>query len=294
MQLFTRNKDNPEFQGYNFEANKITGLTSQGYKLAAAIVLAIVLAIPFFGSIKTISPGQAAVSTRFGTLNGIRNEGIYLAIFEGYTLYDLKAKQVVARHAAGSKDGQYIYVDTAFTYSLQSGKLTDLYSQVGTQIELEAKFINPVLQDVVYQLASQFSAAEILPKRAEFRGMVIETLKERLNQNYFNFIDLQITDIDFSPEYNASLEQKQIAEQNAIRDRQVAEQNNEKAKVELETVKIQAQKDIEAAKGNSEAQRLLQQSLTTELIQKMWIEKWDGKLPTTSAGANSSFYLPAK
>lgn len=270
-----------------------TVLTPTGW--VAAIgggILALLLIVIIF-SIKTINPGQAAVATRFGELNGVRNDGTYLALFEGYTVYDLKTKRVDDKHEGGSKNGQFIYVNTAFSYNLKSDKLTELYSQVGSQEDLENKFINPVIRDVIYQSTAQYTADEILPRRAEFRDVVIKTLKERLNQEYFNYVDLQITDIDFTPEYNASLEQKQIAEQNAIRDRQVAQQNNEKAKIELETVKIDAQKKVEAARGESEAQSLLRQTLTAELIQKMWIEKWNGTLPTTMTG-DSSVILPLK
>jgi hypothetical protein len=48
---------------------------------------------------------------------------------------------------------------------------------------------------------------------------------------------------------------------------------------------------ITKAEGEAEAQRLQQQTLTKELIQKLYIEKWDGKLPTTMTGSDSGFMI---
>lgn len=64
----------------------------------------------------------------------------------------------------------------------------------------------------------------------------------------------------------------------------VAQQEVERAKQELEKVKIDAESKIEAAKAEAETQRLQQETLSEVMIKKMWIEKWDGKLPTTATG----------
>lgn len=265
-----------------YEERDEAALTPLGY---IAIILGMVIVIMLICvvlSIKTIIPGEAAVAVKFGELNGVRNEGVHLALFEGYTIYNLKTNKLEGEHETGSSDGQFIYVDTAFTYTLKSDKLPELYSKVGTQLDLENKFIIPVIRDITYQVAAGYATDEILPKQGEFRSQILEEIKVRMNQDYINVVDLQITDIDFKPEYNTVLEQKQIAEQNAIKDRQVAEQDLERKKVELESTRIEAEK-----------QKLLIQSLTPELLQKMWIEKWNGTLPTTVAG-DSDVLLPLK
>jgi regulator of protease activity HflC (stomatin/prohibitin superfamily) len=41
----------------------------------------------------------------------------------------------------------------------------------------------------------------------------------------------------------------------------------------------QAQAEINRAKGQAEAQRLMRQTLTPELLQKQAIEKWNGQFP---------------
>ena len=52
------------------------------------------------------------------------------------------------------------------------------------------------------------------------------------------------------------------------------------------TAKKQAEALIIKAKGEAESQKLLQQTLTSQLLQKQLIDKWDGTLPTVTGGNN--------
>jgi regulator of protease activity HflC (stomatin/prohibitin superfamily) len=62
--------------------------------------------------------------------------------------------------------------------------------------------------------------------------------------------------------------------------KQIAEQEAKRA----EFVALKASKEADAkvnlAKGEAEAQRLIRETITSDLLQKQAIEKWDGKLPT--------------
>ena len=88
-------------------------------------------------------------------------------------------------------------------------------------------------------------------------------------------------------EKNASIQARLKAENQA-------KQADAEAKVKVATATGEAQALLVRAKAESEANRLRQQSLTPLLVQQQWIQKWDGKLPTTQAGGNSSFMLPLK
>ena len=49
---------------------------------------------------------------------------------------------------------------------------------------------------------------------------------------------------------------------------------------------MEAEAKLVEAEASKKANDLLKQSLTDELIAKQFIEKWDGKLPSTYAGEN--------
>ena len=75
---------------------------------------------------------------------------------------------------------------------------------------------------------------------------------------------LLITNHDFSDEFNHSIEAKKVAEQQAL-----------KAKYDLDRVKLEAQ-----------AQNEKNKSLTPTVLQELFIEKWDGKLPNYWGGGS--------
>ncbi|HEY9767015.1 MAG TPA: prohibitin family protein [Coleofasciculaceae cyanobacterium] len=78
-----------------------------------------------------------------------------------------------------------------------------------------------------------------------------------------------------------------IAEYTAVETKQIAEQEAKKAGF----IAIKAAKEAEAkvnlAKGEAEAQGLIQATLNNELLKKQTIEKWDGKLPLVMGSDNS-------
>jgi regulator of protease activity HflC (stomatin/prohibitin superfamily) len=87
--------------------------------------------------------------------------------------------------------------------------------------------------------------------------------------------------IRFPQSITDSIQAKQKAQQDAL-----AAQN------QVATAHAQALQVIEKAKGDAEANRLLTQSLSNEILRKMAIEKWDGKLPSVTGGGTPFVSIP--
>ena len=109
---------------------------------------------------------------------------------------------------------------------------------------------------------------------------VKETLGKKLATYYISLDEINITEFEFSNEFNQAIEEKQIAEQQAL-----------KAKLDLQRVEVEAQQKIEQAKAEAEALSIQKDHVTTEIIELRKIEaqieaikKWDGKLPTFNGG----------
>lgn len=60
---------------------------------------------------------------------------------------------------------------------------------------------------------------------------------------------------------------------------------------EVKVAEAQAKKLIVAAEAEKKANELRQQALTPAILEKMWIEKWDGTVPTVITGGNTSAFL---
>lgn len=65
----------------------------------------------------------------------------------------------------------------------------------------------------------------------------------------------------------------------AVTAKSKAIQEAQKVQNELAVVKAEAEKVLVKAKAEKEANELRSQALTPQVLEQMWIEKWDGKLP---------------
>lgn len=65
----------------------------------------------------------------------------------------------------------------------------------------------------------------------------------------------------------------------AVNEKNAAVQQAQKAQNEVLVAEAQAKKLLVAAQAEAEANRLKQQALTPQILEKMWIEKWNGALP---------------
>lgn len=110
----------------------------------------------------------------------------------------------------------------------------------------------------------------------------MKTLEELYHVNFTSVI---VQDIDFSDAFEASVEAKMTAEQDALRAEQEKKTAVVKAEQEKEVAAIEAEAAIAQAQGEAEAMRITREALQNmpeAYIQQMWIEKWNGELPTVS------------
>lgn len=266
------------------ETNDDLGFTKFIIKCIAAGILILLLVITFFWSFTTIGTGKVGVVTNYGRVTGRElTEGVAWITpwTESVTEYDIKTqKKDVPNIAAATKDLQDVNGTLVLNFQLARGEVSKMHQTVGA--DYDGKLITPALQEVFKASTAKYNASELITNRAEVKKDIYEGLKGRLGKYGITVQDVSITNFSFSAAFNQAIEAVQIANQEVA-----------KARQQLEQAKIDAEKKIAEAQGAAEAQRLQQQTLTRELLDKQWIEKWDGKLPTyTGSGAN--FYIPTR
>lgn len=258
--------------------------TMKGVGLVLFAVLVILGVITFFSSMRMVGTGEVGVVTQYGKVTGRElGEGLSWVApwgINNVTKYDVKNVKEEVESKAATKDLQDVSGTLVLNYQLQRGEVSNMHKTVGK--EYKDKLITPALNETFKAATAKYNASELITRRAEVKEDVYNQLKERLEKYGISVLDVSITDFSFSAEFNKAIEAVQIANQEVA-----------KAKQQLEQAKIDAEKKIAQAEGASQAQRLQQQTLTQELLEQQWIEKWDGKLPTyTGNGAN--FYMPVK
>lgn len=77
----------------------------------------------------------------------------------------------------------------------------------------------------------------------------------------------------------------------AVNQKNKAIQEAQRALNEVAVKKAEAEKMLVQARAEREANELKSASLTPAILKKMWIEKWDGSVPTVVTGGNMSTFL---
>lgn len=242
-----------------------------------------ILVIVGCASITTVPTGYVGVKTRFGEVqNDVIQEGLNTKapFIESIIKIDCRTKKLETASSTASKDLQEVSLKVAVNYNVNKETANTLYKEVGTTYE--DVIVNPAILESVKAITAQYTAEELITKRAEVSNKMQDLLKEKIEAKGFNIVDFNITDLDFSEAYNQAIEKKQVAEQQA-----------KQAEYELQKAKVENERKIAEAEANAKVMEV-QNASTTESalrlkeleIQKAFIEKWDGKLPSTALGDN--------
>jgi len=121
---------------------------------------------------------------------------------------------------------------------------------------------------VIKSVTAQYTAEEMITQRSQVKTEVDTQLRDRLKIYYILMDDLSFLNIHFSDRFQEAVEAKQIAEQEARRAGFIAKKALKKAEAK-----------VNLAKGEAEANRLIQASLTPEILQRQTLKKWNGHLP---------------
>ncbi|HBE20710.1 MAG TPA: band 7 protein, partial [Cyanobacteria bacterium UBA11367] len=200
----------------------------------------------------------------------ILGEGIHFIIPVVNTVKKLSVqvqKQEISAEAS-SKDLQDVFTDVALNWHIVPEEANVLYQQVGDESKVVDRIINPAVEEVLKAVMAKYTAEEIITKREQVKAGVDENLTMRLGDYHVAVDDISLVHVHFSQRFSNAVEAKQIAEQEAKRAGYVA----------LQALK-QAEAKVYLAKGEAEAQRLVRETLNTEVLAKQAIEKWNGNLP---------------
>lgn len=244
--------------------------------ITIAVILFVLLVVPFLKIWAIVDAGQVGVVTRFGAVNRVVNPGIVFKIplVESIVHMETRTQKDQTDASAASKDLQEVKSTIALNYHLDAAKAVEVYQNLGE--DYRGRIIDPGIQEAFKATVAQFTAEEIIVKRAEVKQVALDELKNRLAHQNIIVDDFNIVNFDFSAEFNAAIEQKQVAQQNV-----------ETEKRKLESIQVQAEQAKAQAKGQADAQKALKDTgaLSPEYLQYLAINKWNGILPTVTGGA---------
>lgn len=240
--------------------------------VAAGIAL-LFLIVLLFNTVSIIKPGEIGIIIRMGKVNRVVDSGVMVKIpfVEKRIKMNTRIQKENVSSTAVTQDLQDVNAELALNYSINKDSALELYKSVG--IDYKDNIVIPVLHESFKAGTAKYSAEGIITNRSEAKEEILSVIKDRLDDYGIVVSDLNIVNLEFSEAFNNAIEEKAIAQQQV-----------EKAKQELEKAKVEAERKVAEAQAEAEAQRLQQQTLTELMIKKMYIEKWNGQLPTTTTG----------
>lgn len=209
-----------------------------------------------------------------------------------------------------TSDGKTVRVNLEFSYRFDSERVAETFTMFkGKSGEsIKETFIKPKVMAWTQEVSAKYPVTDIFgDKRTAINAELDIYLREKFAPYGIIIDTVNFTDISVDNETAAAIQKKVNAQQEL-----------ELANIEAETAKIQAQKDKEvarvqaekdkevaaikaeqkivtaeaeaqalliAAEAEAEANREIAASLTTQLIEKIKYERWNGQMPKVSGGS---------
>lgn len=157
---------------------------------------------------------------------------------------------------ARTLDGQEIFIDASVIFAIDPAQVIKVH--IAWQNRYEADLVRAQARGIIRDAVSQFQVEEVVSsKRTEMVTMVREVLTRKFSDNGLILEDFVLRNITFSPEYAASVEQKQVAEQQAQQAKFVVESKKQEAEQARQIAQGAADAVVIRAKGDAES-RLIQ------------------------------------
>ena len=280
-----------------------------GLSITGALILFL-----FFAAWVVVDAGHAGVVKRLGAVQPNHlPEGFHLKIpFADYVEeIDVRLRAAESDASAASNDLQVVRTNVTVQYSLTAPSVPSIYQRIGNRQIVEATLIYPAILESVKAVTAQYTAEELITKRAEVKvamqdaiiSFVNITLKDKGVLGALTFANVAITDFEFSNEFNTAIEMKVKAEQDALR------AENEKTRLITQAEAAKAQKSLAAeanayqieTEARARAFRITEESKARaaaiereaaalavsgnpELIELRIAETWNGELPKVAGG----------
>lgn len=259
-------------------------------------VLSVILLFMVLSSIAKIPTGHTGVITTFGQVeNYTLDSGIHLKWpWQKVIKMDNRVQSKTIELSSFSSDIQEVSMTYTVYYQIDKTNAMTIYSTIGK--DYSDKIITPIVNESVKTVSALYTAEELVNSRAELAKGITEELTVKLAVYNIEFVDASIENIDFTDAFTDAVEAKQVAQQNKLKAETEAEQKRVEAQAEADAKLIAAQAEADAtlieAEAKTEANRLLTESLTPEILEKMYYDTWDGKLPTVYGADSTVIGIP--
>lgn len=190
-----------------------------------------------------------------------------------------------------AKDASVFSVDPTLTYFVESEHAPHIYRQYRKPLEsLENGILKNLVYDAYRITANNYTSDSLMANRGAFELQLQQTLSSTMKEEGFTFQQLtsQLTPPNSLAE---AINQKNLAVQQSLQAKNLVEK--ERMQADIATAKARGVADAKKieADGIYYYNQRVQESLSSQLLQQMWIEKWNGTMPTVTSGGSGTMMM---
>lgn len=242
-------------------------------KTVTALVLAGVICLVSSQMVVVIKTGYTGVRTTFGQIsdqpvqNGFSIKIPFVQQIE--TVNNKLQDKTIEDQVWGETANRTAiwYKNIVVSYQIEPEKSAWIFANV-------ADYKESLISNALVSSAIKSASATLQDAEATNRGMiepaVCKALQDSVNGKYGEGVlrinKVTINEADFEESYKTAIADKQ------------------KAQLAYEQQEIENKKNIEKANAEAEANRKLQESISPEVLQKQFLDKWNGEMPKVMDG----------
>jgi regulator of protease activity HflC (stomatin/prohibitin superfamily) len=200
----------------------------------------------------------------------------------------IKSEDMDESFVVNSKDGSEFHVSPIINYAVKREQVPYIFGKYRRDLpSIEEGFLKTTVYDAFRMIANSYTAEEMVSNRQLFENKVRHMLDSALVPE--GFIITQMTsNLGYPDQFKNAIIAKNNAVQAALTAENKVKQAEAEAKIKVATAEGNAQAMLTQARAETEANKLKQTTLTPMLLQQMWIEKWNGSLPSTQLGQGAN------
>lgn len=191
-----------------------------------------------------------------------------------------------------TKDAQYLISSIDVKYKVNESNAYLVFKQYRTLEKISEDLIVSAAQRMLEKVTTKYNVIDALGEsRNDIYSELEIAMTDELALYGVEFVSITINDMDAGEQLESAItaeavakKEVETAEQNLLKAETEAKQKSVQAKAEQDAAKIEAETKLIEAEAEKKANEMLNQSLSDDILQKQWIEKWNGQMPSYYGG----------
>ena len=248
--------------GSGFSASKIV--------ISAILIVAGLATILVGFGWREVGPGQIGVKTRFGQVqDGTLVPGLHWIVpaVDGITIFDGRVQAYNFENIeSATQDLQQVRLSGLINYRIDPDKADDILQEIGGPNNYaQIVFLRPS-NTALKEITPDYNASNVVSRRDEIGNRTLEALRERMAPFHIIVERVSVENVSLNEQFLASVEAKQIAEQDLQR-------ADFEAQTKVKLAEGDRDSRITRAEGEAQANDLINASLSGPLLQWTYIQQ---------------------